>query len=100
MQPAPGPHSGPALDQEHGELPDVVDFFHNHVVIVNVPIVVVHGPEEGVPQGDVLVLQVSTVYHQLTSDPLATFLKLSNINLLNFCFWPLHCIVKSQVPQF
>ena len=87
MQPAPGPHSGSALDQEHSELSDVVN---NHVfiaVVANVPVVVVHRPEEGVPQGDVLVLQVGAVYHKLTSDPLATLLILSNLNLLNYRFW-------------
>ena len=76
LQPAPRPHLGPGLDQEHGKLPDNVTVVVIVVVVfVSAPIVVVHCPEESVPQGDVLILQVGAMCHQLTRNPLSTFLK-------------------------
>ena len=44
-------------------------------VVVRAPVVVVHCPEESVPQSDVLILQVGTMCNQLTRYPLSTFLK-------------------------
>ena len=44
-------------------------------VVVRAPVVVVHCPEESVPQSDVLILQIGTMCHQLTSYSLSTFLK-------------------------
>ena len=43
--------------------------------VVSAPVVVVHCPEESVPQSDVLILQIGTMCHQLTRYPLSTFLK-------------------------
>ena len=59
LHPAPGSDPGSTLDDEVGQ----------------VPVVVVHHPEESVPQGDVLVLQVGSVYHQVTGDLLASLLQ-------------------------
>ena len=75
LQPAPRPHLGPGLDQEHGKVPDNVTVVVIVVVFVCPPVVVVHRPEESVPQGDVLILQVGAMCHQLTRNPLSTFLK-------------------------
>ena len=44
-------------------------------VVISAPVVVVHCPEESVPQSDVLILQIGTMCHQLTRYPLSTFLK-------------------------
>ena len=59
LDPAPGSDLGSALDDEVGQ----------------VSVVVVHHPEQCVPQGDVPVLQVGSVYHQVAGNLLSLLLE-------------------------
>ena len=73
LQPAPGPHPGPALQDEVGEVAVVVVHHlpqqQQQHQLQQLHHVTTH-PEERVAESDVAVLQVGAVPHQQTRDPL------------------------------
>ena len=74
LQPAPGPHPGPALQDEVGEVAVVVVHHlqqqqQQQQWLQQLHHVTTH-PEERVAESDVAVLQVGAVPHQQTRDPL------------------------------